>query len=124
MGKYQTYKGNPENKLFYIIEGLIGGINTDFSDDTSSDNEFKSIVNFTMDKRGSLYKRMGFGKLSALSEIFNMFDRLPDTKGKTPEDPYPEETNDNIVYMRNYCYFCINKVQLYQIPICFLHCTP
>ena len=74
MGKYQTYKGNPENKLFYIIEGLIGGINTDFSDDTSSDNEFKSIVNFTTDKRGSLHKRMGFGKLSALSEIFNMFD--------------------------------------------------
>lgn len=100
MGKYQTYKGNPENKLFYIIEGLIGGINTDFSDDTSSDNEFNSIVNFTMDKRGSLYKRMGFGKLSALSEIFNMFDRLPDTKDKTPEDPYPEETNDNIVYMK------------------------
>ena len=100
MGSYQTYKGNPESKLFYIVDQLIGGINTDFSDDTSPDNEFKSIVNFTMDKRGSLYKRMGFGKLNAVSQIFNMFEKLPETKGKTPEEPNPEYTNDNIVYMK------------------------
>lgn len=100
MGSYQSYKGNPESKLFYLVDQLIGGINTDFSDDTSPDNEFQSIVNFTMDKRGSLYKRMGFGKLNAISQIFNMFDRLPETKGKTPEEPNPEYTNDNIVYMK------------------------
>ena len=100
MGSYQSYKGNPENKLFYIVDQLIGGINTDFSDDTSPDNEFKSIVNFTMDKRGSLYKRMGFGKLNAISQIFNMYNKLPETKGKTPEEPNPEYTNDNIVYMK------------------------
>ena len=100
MGSYQSYKGNPENKLFYIVDQLVGGINTDFSDDTSPDNEFKSIVNFTMDKRGSLYKRMGFGKLNAISQIFNMYDKLPETKGKTPEEPNPEYTNDNIVYMK------------------------
>ena len=76
MSNYQTYKGNPENKLFYIVDQLVGGINTDFSDDTSSDNEFSSIVNFSMDKRGSLYKRMGFGKLNAVSEIFNRFTNL------------------------------------------------
>ena len=56
MGKYQTHRGNPETKLFYLVDQLTGGINTDFSDDTSPDNEFKSIVNFTMDKRGSLHK--------------------------------------------------------------------
>ena len=100
MGRYQTHRGNPETKLFYLVDQLTGGINTDFSDDTSPDNEFKSIVNFNMDKRGSLYKRMGFGKLNAVSEIFNLFDRIPFTRGKTPEDPNPESTNDNIVYMK------------------------
>ena len=100
MGRRQTYRGDPESKLFYLVDHLVGGINTDFSDDTSPDNEFYSIVNFNMDKRGSLYKRMGFGKLNAVSEIFNLFDRIPDTKGKTPEDPNPEDTNDNIVYMK------------------------
>ena len=100
MGKRQAYRGDPESKLFYLVDQLIGGINTDFSDDTSPDNEFKSIINFNMDKRGSLYKRMGFGKLNAVSEIFNMFDKIPDTKVITPEDPTPEKLNDNIVYMK------------------------
>ena len=100
MSNYQTYKGNPENKLFYIVDQLVGGINTDFSDDTSSDNEFSSIVNFSMDKRGSLYKRMGFGKLNAVSEIFNRFTNLPVVKGKTDVDTNPEDNNDNIVYVK------------------------
>ena len=100
MGRYQTQRGDPETKLFYIVDQLVGGVNTDFSDDTSPDNEFRSIVNFTMDKRGSLYKRMGFGKLDALSQIFNMFERLPEVRSKTPENPDVELTNDNIVYMK------------------------
>ena len=100
MGRYATHRGNPETKLFYLVDQLIGGINTDFSDDTSPDNEFQSIINFDMDKRGSLFKRKGFGKLNAVSEIFNMFERIPITKCKTPEDPNPEQTNDNIVYMK------------------------
>ena len=100
MGRYTTHRGNPETKLFYLVDQLVGGINTDFSDDTSPDNEFQSIINFDMDKRGSLFKRKGFGKLNAVSEIFNMFERIPSTKCKTPEDPNPEQTNDNIVYMK------------------------
>lgn len=100
MGKYQPYKGNSENKLFYLIDQLDGGINTDFSDDSSSDNEFKSIVNFTMDKRGSLFKRKGFGKLNAVSEIFDLFDNIPQVRYKTAEYPNPEDYNDNIVYMK------------------------
>lgn len=100
MGKYQTYKGNAENKLFYLIDQLVGGINTDFSDDSSPDNEFKSIVNFTMDKRGSLYKRMGFGKLTAVSQIFAKFNETPEVKNKTVENPNPEDYNDNIVYIK------------------------
>ena len=100
MGKYQTYRGNSENKLFYIIDQLIGGINTDFSDDSSPDNEFKSIVNFTMDKRGSLYKRMGFGKLTAVSQIFAKFSETPEVKNRTESYPNPEDYNDNIVYIK------------------------
>ena len=100
MGKFQTYRGNAENKLFYLIDQLDGGINTDFSDDSSPDNEFKSIVNFTMDKRGSLYKRMGFGKLDAVSQIFAKFSETPEVKNKTEENPNPEDYNDNIVYMK------------------------
>ena len=100
MGKYQTYRGNSENKLFYLIDQLDGGINTDFSDDGSADNEFKSIVNFNMDKRGSLYKRMGFGKLNAVSQIFAKFSETPEVKNKTEENPNPEDYNDNIVYMK------------------------
>lgn len=100
MGKYQTYKGNSENKLFYLIDQLVGGINTDFSDDSSPDNEFKSIVNFTMDKRGSLYKRMGFGKLTAVSQIFAKFHETPEVKNKTEANPNPEDYNDNIVYIK------------------------
>ena len=100
MGRYTEYRGNPESKLFYLVDQLIGGINTDFSDDVSPDNEFQSIINFDMDKRGSMFKRKGFGKLNAVSEIFNMFERIPSTKCKTPEEPNPEELNDNIVYMK------------------------
>ena len=100
MGKYQTYKGNAENKLFYLIDQLDGGINTDFSDDSSPDKEFKSIVNFTMDKRGSLYKRKGFGKLNAVSQIFAKFSETPEVKNKTESYPNPEDYNDNIVYIK------------------------
>lgn len=100
MGRRQAYRGDPESKLFYIVDQLVGGVNTDFSDDTSPDNEFFSIVNFSMDKRGSLYKRMGFGKLNAVSEIFNMFEELPNTKAITPEFPNPEHENDNLVYVK------------------------
>lgn len=100
MGVYQPVRGNAENKLFFKIDKLIGGINTEFSDDTSPDNEFKEIINFDMDTRGSLHKRLGFGKLDAVSQIFNLFKRLPTVKGKTPADPRPEKLNDNIVYMK------------------------
>lgn len=100
MGGFQRFRGNPENKLLYVVDQLIGGINTDFSDDVSPDNEFKSIVNFSMDKRGSLYKRKGFGKLNAVSQIFNLFEEIPETIGKTEDNKNPEKTNDNIVYMK------------------------
>lgn len=103
MGQYQRFRGNPENKLFYLLNNFMGGINTEFSDDSSNDTDFDSIINFDMDKLGTLNKRGGFGELTAISEIFNKLDpeeELPNIKNRTEANPNPETENDNVVYMK------------------------
>lgn len=102
MGNYQKFRGNPENKLFYLLNNFMGGINTEFSDDNSNDADFESIINFDMDKLGTLNKRGGFGELTALSELFNTLDDqyLPNIKNRTERTPNPENENDNVVYMK------------------------
>lgn len=103
MGNYQKFRGDPEKKLFYLLNNFMGGINTEFSDDNSSDTDFESIINFDMDKLGTLNKRGGFGELTAISEIFNKLDvdtELPNIKNRTERTPNPENENDNVVYMK------------------------
>ena len=102
MGSYQKFRGNPEQKLFYLLNNFMGGINTEFSDDSSNDVDFESIINFDMDKLGTLNKRGGFGELTAISEIFNTLDpsQLPNIKNRTDRTPNPENENDNVVYMK------------------------
>lgn len=102
MGAYQKFKGDPETKLFYLLNNFMGGVNTEFSDDSSSDTDFESIINFDMDKLGTLNKRGGFGELTAISEIFNTLnsDDLPNIKNRTDRTPNPENENDNVVYMK------------------------
>lgn len=102
MGVYQKFKGDPENKLFYLLDNFMGGINTEFSDDSSNDTDFESIINFDMDKLGTMNKRGGFGELTAISEIFNTLDSdsLPNIKNRTERTPNPENENDNVVYMK------------------------
>lgn len=103
MGIYQKFRGDPEIKLFYLLNNFMGGINTEFSDDSSSDTDFESIINFDMDKLGTLNKRGGFGELTAISEIFNKLDvstQLPNIKNRTDRTPNPENENDNVVYMK------------------------
>jgi len=103
MGNYQKYRGNPEQKLFFLLNNFMGGINTEFSDDSSNDVDFDSIINFDMDKLGTLNKRGGFGELTAISEIFNKLDvdtQLPNIKNRTETNPNPENENDNVVYMK------------------------
>ena len=81
----------------------MGGINTEFSDDNSNDVDFDSIINFDMDKLGTLNKRGGFGELAAISEIFNKLDvetELPSIYNRTETQPNPEKLNDNVVYMK------------------------
>lgn len=102
MGAYQKFKGDPETKLFYLLDNFMGGINTEFSDDSSNDTDFESIINFDMDKLGTMNKRGGFGELTAISEIFNTLDSddLPNIKNRTDRTPNPENENDNVVYMK------------------------
>lgn len=102
MGNYQKFRGDPENKLFYLLNNFMGGINTEFSDDSSNDVDFESIINFDMDKLGTLNKRGGFGELTAISEIFNTLasNKLPNIKNRTPKNLNPENENDNVVYMK------------------------
>lgn len=102
MGVYQKFKGDPESKLFYLLNNFMGGINTEFSDDSSNDTDFESIINFDMDKLGTLNKRGGFGELTAISEIFNTLpsSSLPNIKNRTNRTPNPENENDNVVYMK------------------------
>ena len=99
---YQKFRGNPENKLFYLIDNFIGGINTEFTDDSSSPADFRRIINFDMDRIGALHKRQGFGELMALSDIFNKLGQnlIPTIKNRTELNPNPEEDNDNVVYMK------------------------
>ena len=99
---YQTFRGNPENKLFYIIDNFMGGINTEFTDDRSSVADFEHLVNFDIDRLGTLHKRQGFGELTSLSDIFNLLGKsaLPIVKNRTDDALNPEEDNDNIVYMK------------------------
>lgn len=100
MGKYQDFRGDPESKQFYKIDQFINGIDTEFGDDNSPDDEFRTLINFDLDKRGTANKRKGWGKLSALSQIFNLYSETPVTKVITTDNPTPEDTNDNIVYMK------------------------
>lgn len=103
MGNYQKFRGDPEQKLFYLLNNFMGGINTEFSDDSSNDVDFESIINFDMDKLGTLNKRGGFGELTAISEIFNKLNietELPSIYNRTEDQPNPEKINDNVVYMK------------------------
>ena len=108
IGAYQKFRGDPENKLFYLLDGLVGGINTEFSDDASSDIDFESIVNFDVDKLGTLTKRNGFGKIKGLASIlqkgdlegYNPQTDLPWVHNITEDYKNVEEGNDNLVYVK------------------------
>ena len=57
MGKYSKFRGDPESKLLYVLDGLVGGVNTEFSDDASGDTDFDNLINFDVDLMGTLTKR-------------------------------------------------------------------
>lgn len=108
-GGYQEYRGNSENKLFYIINDLSVGMDTQHSDDTINDNGFETILNFDQDGGNALIKRFGWGKSDILSEILSYIPKVgeypysttpPITYLSRPNDRQPFLSNQNIVYMK------------------------
>ena len=97
---YQEYRGNSENKLFYIINDLYKGMNTEYSDDSSNDNEFDIMLNFDLSTTGSLVKRLGWGRVDSVSEILKKFEILPTSYLKNEDHPNPDSINDILLYMK------------------------
>ena len=98
---YQEYRGNSENKLFYIINDLYKGMNTEYSDDSSNDNEFDIMLNFDLSTTGSLVKRLGWGRVDSVSEILKKFEILPTSYLKNEDHPNPDSINDILLYMKH-----------------------
>ena len=105
MGKYSKFRGDPESKLLYVLDGLVGGVNTEFSDDASGDTDFDNLINFDVDLMGTLTKRNGFGKLTGISAIFNKFNLgsdglLPWVRNVTEDNQDPSKDNDNLLLIK------------------------
>lgn len=64
---YQPHRGNPETKQYFVVNNLIGGMNTLSADDVISTIEAREVLNMHLSGSGSLVKRKGFG----YSEILN-----------------------------------------------------
>lgn len=68
MGRNQPIRGNPEQKMLFVINDFSGGANLLFSDDLTLDNELRYLENFDLEIRGELRSRKGFSRNTALSE--------------------------------------------------------
>lgn len=83
MGVRQINAGNPETKFVWLTDNFVGGVNIAYADDTVEDGEFRQLINYNLDSRGSLEKRKGYSKNPALTQL--LFD---DINGeKAPELP-------------------------------------
>lgn len=69
MGITQIHRGNPEAKSIYLTANFVGGVNVTYSDDSVEDTEFRQLLNYNIDNRGSLDKRKGYSKVTALTEL-------------------------------------------------------
>lgn len=74
MARIQPVRGLPESKQVFTTDNFAGGINLAFSDDNISDAELKQIINYSLDERGSLTSRKGFGEFPVFKEIFGETD--------------------------------------------------
>lgn len=67
MGRNQNYRGNPEQKHYYLIDDFSGGINTTDVDERLYDNEFRELVNVELFEKGKIQNRKGFGEMPILN---------------------------------------------------------
>lgn len=63
MGVKTFDRANPSVKQIETYSNFTGGINTEQSDQTMKDNQFRDLINFDMDLGGSLTKRPGLYRL-------------------------------------------------------------
>lgn len=57
---YQPHRGNPEAKQYFVVNNLIGGMNTLSADDVISTVEAREVLNMHLSGSGALVKRKGF----------------------------------------------------------------
>jgi hypothetical protein len=57
---YQPHRGNPEAKQYFVVNNLIGGMNTLSADDVVSTVEAREVLNMHLSGSGALVKRKGF----------------------------------------------------------------
>lgn len=69
MSKRQIYRGDPEQKILYLLEDFSGGVNVVDVDGIVRDNEFRKMVNVELSTKGLVQNRKGF-------KYINMFEEL------------------------------------------------
>lgn len=57
---YQPHRGNPESKQYFVVNNLIGGMNTLSADDVISTIEAREVLNMDLSGSGALVKRKGY----------------------------------------------------------------
>lgn len=66
----QTLRGNPELKQVHLNVGFQGGMNVAFADDMLPTTVVRNLVNYDIESVGEVNTRRGFGKNTALTEVF------------------------------------------------------
>lgn len=76
MGVKTFNKANASSKQIEVYQDFSGGINTELADSATKDNQFRKLINFDMDKAGSISKRPGLYRIPGVtSSIKRMLDK-------------------------------------------------
>jgi len=79
MSKRQIYRGDPEQKILYLLEDFSGGVNTVDADGLINDNEFRKMINVELSTKGLVQNRKGFKYINMFYELLADNDiTLPD----------------------------------------------
>ena len=64
---YQPHRGNPETKQYFVVNNLVGGMNTLSADDVISTIEAREVLNMNIAGSGAIVKRKGFAYANILN---------------------------------------------------------
>jgi len=85
MAKRQIYRGNPVQKLYYLLDDYTGGIDRSKVDENMDDFEFREMVNTDISEKGILQKRKGFEYLEKLNDMLS--EKMPFSSTSYPYNP-------------------------------------